>query len=583
MAKTIVFEVEVDESGAVKSLGQIDKSIDSIKKGTEDASKGTKKFGTSFGSILKGAGIVGLLVTAFEVLKDALFSNQKVMDAVAIATTSLGIVFNDLFSFVGDNFLPAFEKVKKFFNDLTFDKIKKAIQENLTERFESLLDTIGYVGDAVKKFFQGDWEGAMDSAAKAGKEYVDVLTGVNNSVDKVTDAIIEGVDAVTEYAKETYNAADAIVQAEKSLVTLENTQTRVREKADRDAEKQRQIRDDDTKSIDDRIAANDRLAKILDDQQIAELAAVDAQIAALRTKLKLDSNNQELKNEIFKLETERFAVEAQQEGFRSEQQTNANSLLREKADIINELNLIGASESEQAIINAELEYEKNIELINKTITDEEEKNRILLANKEQYLKAIQDVVDSDAAKSKAKRDKEIEDDKKAEQEKAANKVKFAQLSSQGLQVITDLLNQKGDKDSKEAFERNKKFSVGQALINTALSVTAALTAGGNPLKLATGAQFVEAALASVIGLASVRQIGATQYQGSSASASSGVKSAASAPPPQFTNNTQETGLNQLGDTITSSINNKPVKAYVVANDVTNQQQLDRQTRNNTTL
>jgi hypothetical protein len=66
---------------------------------------------------------------------------------------------------------------------------------------------------------------------------------------------------------------------------------------------------------------------------------------------------------------------------------------------------------------------------------------------------------------------------------------------------------------KKHFENQKKLNTAMALIQTFQAVTGALTAGGNPIKLASGQQFVEAGIALAMGLANVAKIRSTQYMG----------------------------------------------------------------------
>jgi hypothetical protein len=63
------------------------------------------------------------------------------------------------------------------------------------------------------------------------------------------------------------------------------------------------------------------------------------------------------------------------------------------------------------------------------------------------------------------------------------------------------------------FKINKAYQLGQAVANTALAVTGALTAGGNALKYATGAQFIEAGLVAVQGAAQIATIAKTKFEG----------------------------------------------------------------------
>jgi hypothetical protein len=58
----------------------------------------------------------------------------------------------------------------------------------------------------------------------------------------------------------------------------------------------------------------------------------------------------------------------------------------------------------------------------------------------------------------------------------------------------------------------KAFNLAQAIVATYTAVNNALTAGGNPAKLATGAQFVEAGIALATGLANVIKIQQTKFE-----------------------------------------------------------------------
>jgi hypothetical protein len=134
-----------------------------------------------------------------------------------------------------------------------------------------------------------------------------------------------------------------------------------------------------------------------------------------------------------------------------------------------------------------------------------------------------------------------------------------------------------EQEQRKAFQRDKALKIGQAIMSTGLAVTAALTAGGNPIKLATGMQFIEAGIAGAMGLAQVAAITKTQFNPSGGSSGGGVPSVsaptATAQAPQF-NTVGTSGFNQLSDSIAVQ-NQRPVQAYVVANDVSSAQSLDR--------
>lgn len=151
-----------------------------------------------------------------------------------------------------------------------------------------------------------------------------------------------------------------------------------------------------------------------------------------------------------------------------------------------------------------------------------------------------------------------------------------QMASNAVGALGDLLTAglgKSEKDQRKAFEINKKASMGQALINTFMAVTAALTAGGNPIKLATGRQFIDAGIALATGLAQVAKISKTQFQGSSASGGGGALTAGgggggeAAPAPIFAN-PQTTMLGTDGAAMGQGQGSSPMRAYVVERDIT---------------
>ena len=155
-------------------------------------------------------------------------------------------------------------------------------------------------------------------------------------------------------------------------------------------------------------------------------------------------------------------------------------------------------------------------------------------------------------------------------------VKTGEMTMQALGALTSLYTAslgQSEKDQKRAFEANKKFSIAQALISTFLAVNNALTAGGNPIKLATGAQFVEAGIALAAGLANVIKIRKTTFQSTSAPSSSSVSAPAAGggggqlPPAAF--NPNVTNTNGTGQPNPMGQGQQPLRAYVVDRDIEN--------------
>ena len=174
--------------------------------------------------------------------------------------------------------------------------------------------------------------------------------------------------------------------------------------------------------------------------------------------------------------------------------------------------------------------------------------------------------------------------KELEREQALATTKL-QMASAGITALADLLTSfeaKSEAQARRQFNLNKAASIASALINTYLAVNAALTAGGNPIKLATGAQFVEAGIALTTGLAQVNKIRQTTFKssgggssspGGSASVSGSSGGGSGGGTPQF---------NPVNTDFVNSRPPQPPRAYVMANDVIKgveaTEQIDRQAR-----
>jgi hypothetical protein len=171
--------------------------------------------------------------------------------------------------------------------------------------------------------------------------------------------------------------------------------------------------------------------------------------------------------------------------------------------------------------------------------------------------------------------------KRLEDEKLANRKQAIQtsidLTQKSLSVIGDLVDAFGGKDEasqKKAFKIKKAASIASAMIDTYKGATSAYadTPGGPILKT------IAAGIALASGLAKVKAISSTKFEGGGGSSagsggsSSGGGSAPSLPassPAQF-NIVGNSGTNQL-----NGVEGGVMKAYVVSGEVTSAQSLER--------
>ena len=512
--KTIELEAKVDKAekdlkGVADSVQRIDDNLTEVKETTGGVAKGVK----GIGNAIKAAGI-GLAIAAFSKLAEVFNQNQKVTDAFSTAFEALSLAFNDFFKFLDSNVGTVIDYFKGLFDDpvQSLKNFGQAIVDNVIERVSSALDALGFLGDAVVKVFSGDFAGAAESAKNAGKELFDVVTGVNNTFDKVVEVIPNVVDSITNYAKSTVEAARATVDLNKQAEVAAVINQGLIEKYDRQAEQQRQIRDDESKTIEERIAANNKLGEVLEEQQKLMLENVDITIRAAQAEY--DKNqNQENYIALLEAQNEREAVLAQIEGFRSEQLINRISLEKELADTVKE-----AQEAEAERINDLLE--KKLE----------------------------------AAK--------IEADLKKQQVELAKQ--------QDAETLNNLISVVG-----EGSKIGKAAAVAQATISGIEGVqNAYTTAQSSPITaLFPAYPLIQAGLAAAFSGKQIQSILSVNDKGGGGSPSVG-SSAPSAPQAPDFNVVGASDTNQLAQAIGQD-KKEPVKAYVVSNDVTNAQALDR--------
>ena len=601
----IIVELEAKTDKALKGIDGVAKSVEDLNKATTESNKNTAKSLKEveksssiaakgirgIGNALKAAGI-GLAIAAFATLKDIFMQNQKAADFFNTSFEVVSIAFNDFVSFILDNSTKVTDFFKAIFDD-PLESVKElgaSIKANIVERFESFLDTLGFLASAVKKVFSGDFAGALEDVKSAGKESLDVLTGVNDTFDKGVEIVKSSTEAISNYASETVKAAKGNVELAKSAELAAVLNQGLVEKYDRQAEQQRQIRDDESKSIEDRIKANEKLAEILDKQEEAMLKNADIAVASAKAELDKNKENVQLQKAYQEALNEQAAIEAQITGFRSEQQTNANSLLREQKEIMNEIALFGKSERDKERLELEQEYEANKLLIEKEITDDAEKKERLLAAETDYKTRLAELnegfaqEDLEKKKEIANKENEIEQQKTAIKEKAfqdaltianeESKVGKAILVAKQLLLAKEMIMEvKATLFS--AKNSATKVAVKSAEAGVDVSAGAAKSASSAPfpanipLILGYAAQAVGIVSAIKGAVSASKQ--ATKGLGGSVTTPS-VPTGASTPPAFNVVGASDT--NQLASAIGGQ-SQQPVQAYVVANDVTTAQSMDR--------
>ncbi len=486
----------------------VTKDVSKLGQAAKGVTGGVKKLSTSFGTLFKAVGIVALLNKAFEVLQEVFGKNQKVVDAFNTTMVALEIVFNDLFSYISDNV----GVITGFFKELFENPREKiielgnAIKEGLVDRFNQALEVFGLVAKSLGQLIKGEFSAAFDTIKEAGKQTVDVFTGVDDSYEEVAKTI-------TDYTKKTIKQAQAIVATTKAAERAAVEFAKLNAQYLKDAEIQRQIRDDETKTFEERIEANEKLDEILAEQQKAQKAQIQLQINAAQAQYSLNASEE---NYIALQEAKVGMLELEETitGQLSEQKTNQVSLEKELLETQNELRAEGLTGIERELEELEAAYKLKLDMARKSGVD-------IAAITEQYEKQKEQVVQSGVN---------------------------AQLGAYS--ALTGALGALAGE--------NKELAIAQAIMDTYAAANAVLK---DPT-LVGPARFASAAAVIATGLANVQSIMNTQVPGGGGGGGSAPNVASAQPAPQMMS-----GSFELSNTAAP----EPMQAYVVSDDITNNQ------------
>ena len=536
-----------------------EKGLKGIKGVATNVKNGVKQVGGSIKKLGRGLGVFALIIAAASELKKVFQQNQTVMDAYNTVFEVVSIAMNDFIGFIVGNF----NNVKEFFSALftdplvTMKEFVNVFKQGVIDRFNQFKETLGFIGKGLGQLFKGEFSEAMESFKQAGKESVDIITGQDQSFEKVKETVVGYTKAVVTQAKETIKANKA---AELAKVANQG----LIEQYDILAEQQRQVRDEERNTIEQRIEANNKLRETLEEQ--GRVMTENANLVLKAAQLAFDKNAtdenaialQEAKNEL-------LAVEATVTGFLSEQKTNDLALEKEKQELTqSNIDAIAERQKAERDFQAEqiegefLRIEKQIE--NAEIERAIEEKR-LEDKKALYKEGTQAFADAD---NELKAYKE-----EADRVEIANEKKL-QVAKQ--QLVTDALGNLAAIVGKNS-KFGKAIAIVQAIRDTFAAANTALKASPPPFN------FIAAAAVTAAGIANVKSITATKEPQPPAFAKGGGGGGAAVPtptpaaPPSF-NVVGASETNQLANVI-SEQTQQPVKAFVVSNDVTTAQELDR--------
>ena len=574
------------QTEASKDLAkQNEKTAKQGKKGFERLNGAVKGVGKGFnilGGAMKAAGI-GLVIGLILKLTQAFSQNQQIVDAVNKVFTSINIVFQAVTNSIVNAFnavskaTGGFDALGKVMSGLltlaltpikiSFFAIKLALQQAQLAWEQSFFgdedpETIKRLNEEIKQT-QKDLIEVGVSAVNAGKDIVNNVSEAFDEVSQLASTTIENISKVSISAS--IAAADRLVEARKQAQINEALLEKSIFQSQLLAERQRQIRDDDTRSFKERKEANEELGRLLEKQQKQELALANQRLNTAKLEAQATGNNIENAVAVINAERELLDVKERIAGFESEQQLNRNALANEQKENLKELRLLGKTEFEQKEIESQLELERQRELIEKTVENEEEKNRLLELAEQEHQNRLS-LLKGEEEKRKEDLAKTNEKIKKTEQKQLKEKVKNEkQALKESIGAIA------------EAVGLGKEFAIADAIINTFKGVTETLSAESVlPEPFGTISKIANAGLILGTGIANVNEIKNVKVPGGGGGGgqSIGGGQGATAPPPPSFNLVGQSNTSAITQPITQT-EDRPVQAFVVSKNVTTAQQADR--------
>ena len=576
MAKKINVEVNFDTADAQKNVKDLDKDLQDLgntaddmenkvkgagggaEKSGKDAKKGSKGW-NMFGKALRMTGIGALVGVLFK-FSEVLMGNQRVMDTVNTAANTMSIIFSDLINLVVDGINTVIDWVSNLgsLGDM-FNNVKEkvfdfggTIKTYITDAVKKTIEGIGLLGQAVSKVFKGEFK----EAGELAKEGVKTLWNANPIVDltkktveygkelggKLVDGIVKATVETGKYLKKTYEQGKAIVDTENKLTKLIGKLEQERVAIQKNIDEKTKLRDNENRTFEERKQAVQELLKLEADLLQNEIDLQQARVDNLQAELRVNEDNLQMQQDLALAQAKLTELKNQDVKQITEQTQAFHDLTVAQTQSIREIEMLSKFGRERELAELDVFYKEQTEKARKAGVDQAKITEIYEEKKKQIRKKYNDIT----------------------------------IKSAG-----DLLGAlaSGQKQGSKSW---KKLATAQALINTYLGVTKALSDKEMPFV----ARMLNAGTQLIMGLNNVKKIKQTKMEGSggegSASGGGGGASTPTINPTEFIGDVGNLVPNQLTEDVAGT-EAQPVQAYVVERDISGIQALQEELNLQSTL
>lgn len=564
MAKEVNVEVNFDTKNAQKNAQDLEKDFQQLgdsaedsgnkikgagggaDKSGKDAKKGSKGWNI-FGKALRATGIGALVGVLFK-FSEVLMGNQRVMDTVNTVANTMSIIFSDLINVIIDGINVVFDWVSELGSlqdifDNVKDKVKDfggMIKDFVLDSVKKTIEGLGMLGNAISLVFKGEFK----EAAKVAKEGVKTIWNANPVVNltkktvkyakEVIPEVIEKTKELIEkgkdYIETTVDQAKAIVDTENKLTKLIGTLEQERVAIQKNIDEKTKLRDNENRTFEERKQAAQELLKLEADLLKNEIDLQKARVENLEAELRVNEDNLQMKQELAVAEAKLTELKNKDVKQITEQAQAIHDLTMAQTQSITEIELLSKFGRERELAELDVFYKEQTEKARKAGVDQAKITEQFEEKKKQIRKKYNDIT---------------------------------------IQAAGNLIGALSA-GQKKGSDKWKKMATAQALINTYLGVTKALSDKEMPFV----ARMINAATQLVMGLNNVKSIKNTKMEGSGGEGS-GSGSAVSAPtinPSEFIGDVGNLVPNQLTEDVAGT-EAQPVQAFVVERDISSMQSL----------
>ena len=339
-----VIKLRADTKDADKGLEDVKKKTEDTSNAATDAAQNFSIMGVSIGGIktafakvipmakamfttIKGgiaATGIGALLISFAALRQFFTDNEQGAAKLKTILAGIGVVtgnITDIISNLGKAMFEAFSNPKQAVIDL-----KDAIVENVENRIEGMIDSFGALGKVIGGVFKGDLGTIKEGMAEFGESQLQVLTGVED----ITGKIQKNVSDFVNITKEEIKTATQLEKDRLALQIFERQALVDKAKTESEIMKLRlQARDREEFAAEERLEFMRKANKLADEQLAKDLHVANEKLRFQQVENSFSKSTQENLDAEAQLEATVFQIQRSNFSERKRMKSEEQALVRE--------------------------------------------------------------------------------------------------------------------------------------------------------------------------------------------------------------------------------------------------------------